>query len=422
MTAHPATSSESPALPAFVVTYLTAHANPASPADVNGILASPGLHLSGQAHQALEQGSLSAPMSADPTSHAGPLDTTANGDAMPLAGFHFPDVTIHALDPANGVTEKVEGRDEAPEGMQFYGIQFHPDSSSIRLDAQGTDPGINSQLWLMDVQGHVFGQFGLPGSGGKLSLMIQSRDPSTPEGSELVVGISGTTALAPNGSAASSDASGSTFSMWVSRNDASPATSGGIVSTPQQTTSLSNLSKEESSSETETAAAGLGDDSVGPLPMRSVGPSAGVLADGLPIPPVDRDESAVVDLSLIDMAAEDGADFAASLKHGRTPANGLIELRTAGGFPLLGTALAAPESVYGSLTERPDRTTTVSVRKPEPTPGQGPTPLKSSGAAIRPGAIALGFSLAGGLAYTLLLPDLERRLEPEKPKPPPLKK
>jgi hypothetical protein len=159
----------------------------------------------------------------------------------------------------------------------------------------------------------------------------------------------------------------------------------------------------------------------GPLPERAGATPGGVLAEGDPVPQLDRHDPALVDLALIGLAsptAEAGdADLAAVLddrdRDDTSEVNeSLVALRGPGGFPLLAASLHK-ESAHDSdalVAALPaDAASVVAV---EHAPGTLPAERAAemtAGARPRtaPAASALsGLSVAMAMVFGLVLPDL----------------
>ena len=305
---------------------------------------------------------------------------------------------------------------------QIYRYVMRGDEAAIHIDVsipQGADPTPLERLWLLDAAGDVIFHAPVPGPGGDLSVRVDairtsnlapvvlvgiSRDGSSPivpadYSIRIVRSDVSSQGVAPSGSPATATvSSGSSRSSWTAspRQDRPTPTREGDSGTSTDVTTLGEQ------------AAGLPADGTTSLPLRSAGPSAGVLADGHPIPPVGKGDGAVIDLTLIDLAAPNDP-----LDDGDEPEI-LAPIRSSGGLPLLGTACPPPRSEDASTalvaiatpaeTSRPARTKSTDARRAAP--GRRHPP------------IALGLGVAAAVAFGLLLPDFLARLTPDPEKRP----
>jgi hypothetical protein len=163
----------------------------------------------------------------------------------------------------------------------------------------------------------------------------------------------------------------------------------------------------------------------GPLPVRAGAPLGGVLADGDPVPQLDRHDPALVDLALIGLpepAAIGGAgeaDLEAIVaEHGRRPeqAEGPLALRGLGGLPLVTVAFRGeprvdPETLLASLppvhasptvvvqarAAIAAETDTDTVRETLPPPRR-----------VARGSVLSGLTAAMAMVFGLVLPDMTR--------------
>lgn len=154
-------------------------------------------------------------------------------------------------------------------------------------------------------------------------------------------------------------------------------------------------------------ALGIGQVVAGSFPLRSAGPSGGVLADGESAPQIDAIDGALIDLTLLELST----DVASAGFEGDS--GSLVALTSASGFPLLATArpaiLIESEDALDSGIEDPVLPSREDIAKEEEI-GNKPAPTP----------VTLGVGVAAGLTFGLLLPDVIARLAPRaagKPRP-----
>jgi hypothetical protein len=165
----------------------------------------------------------------------------------------------------------------------------------------------------------------------------------------------------------------------------------------------------------------------GPLPERAGAPLGGVLAEGDPVPQVDRHDPALVDLALIGLpepeapAGVSEADVEAIIaERERAPeqSEGSLGLGGRRGLPVLAVSVESQRIVDAEtlLAALPPAYTTATVVMPAPAPAvdtaKTDTALEME-AAPRPRPIAIasvlpGLTAAMGALFGLILPDMSR--------------
>ncbi len=354
-------------------------------------------------------------------------DVHVNGEVAPRASLTTPSQPPPSADPiqtlpdSDGLT--LAGRLDAGNLAEVYRYAIRSDEAAIRLEVsmpQGADPTTLERLWLLDAEGDVIFHAPMPAPGGDLSVRIDAPRDGI-QAPVVLIGISrdGTSPSVP-----------ADYSIRIGRSDVPPqgiGTSGTSASgsvaggtprapswtpSPRQGNPTPNRESDSGTSADLTTFddqdAGLAADGTTSLPLRSAGPSAGVLADGHPVPPVGKGDGAVIDLTLIDLAAPNDP-----LDDGGEP-DLLAPIRSAGGIPLLGTACPPP---------RPEDSSTalvaidMSAEKSGPARAESPSSEATMPIRRRP-PIALGLGVAAAVAFGLLLPDFIARLTPDSPKRP----
>jgi hypothetical protein len=132
--------------------------------------------------------------------------------------------------------------------------------------------------------------------------------------------------------------------------------------------------------------------STGPLPARSAAPLGGVLADGDPVPQIDRRDAAAIDLELIGLSPREPDEPAVALadaaaEDATKPQGRLAPVRGPGGFPLLASA----PSVATPAADSTAPATAASSSRPH--------------SRSRP-SVGSGLTFALTLVFGLMLPDL----------------
>ncbi len=301
-------------------------------------------------------------------------------------------------------TAQVVGGLAAGDRVQVFRVPVRPETQSIRVDVQVPEAASGwGKLWLMDEAGRVVGSWDLPGPGGSLSVELNPSGRGA-SGSTLLVGISrGDSGSDPTGP----------FLLQIGRQDAA------IEDVPESPQGSPLLSLPLTVPGTDTLAAspaqveGLGNDpgTAGPLPTRSAGPAAGVLADGHPTFAVGRNDAAILDLALLGLSAEaPEADRPAAPE-------GLVQLRSPDGVPLLGAA--TPPRLPIAIRADPPRAPSP-PRPATPAPDRlpdGPRRIAQR-PAKRPASVEIGLIATAGLAFGFLLPDLVAAFTPAPPRRP----
>jgi hypothetical protein len=356
-------------------------------------------------------------------------DVEVNGSVVGRASPATPTQLPPSSDPIQALPDAAEltlaGQLSPGNLAEVYRYAIRGAEAAIRLDVsmpEGADPTTLERLWLLDTSGDVIFHAPMPAPGGDLSVRIDaprngtqasvvligiSRDgsnPSVPADYSIRIGRSDVSSqgIATSGvSAANSVPSGSTRTPWAAsprQENPTPTREGDSGTSAELTTS-------------DDQNAGLVADGTTSLPLRSAGPSAGVLADGHSIPPVGKGDGAVIDLTLIDLAAPNDP-----LDEGGDP-DVLTPIRSAGGIPLLGTARPSPhaegssDSSIALVAIDTSAEMSGSARAESPS-AEGTMPIRR-----RP-PITLGLGVAAAVAFGLLLPDFIARLTPEFPKRP----
>jgi hypothetical protein len=168
----------------------------------------------------------------------------------------------------------------------------------------------------------------------------------------------------------------------------------------------------------------------GPLPERSGAALGGVLAEGDPIPQLDRHDAALVDLALIGLPeplpGEGDADLAAVLADldmepqadsaAKAP---LVAVRGPGGFPQMTVSLhreaAADINALMAVLPQAATATAMAARAPAPpsAPARSPaetTPEQPPLQPLRSAPALSGLSVAAAMVFNLLRPDLSALL------------
>ncbi len=158
----------------------------------------------------------------------------------------------------------------------------------------------------------------------------------------------------------------------------------------------------------------------GPLPERSGAPLGGVLAEGDPVPQIDRHDPALVDLALIGLPepeplpglGEANLDaMVAELNPASEEAEGLVAIRGPGGFRLLASSLHG-ERVRDSdaLIAVLPAVATAPVASPRPAPAAVPveTVAEPRRKPIRTASMLSGVTVAMAMVFSLVLPDVSR--------------
>ena len=161
----------------------------------------------------------------------------------------------------------------------------------------------------------------------------------------------------------------------------------------------------------------------GPLPERAGAPLGGVLAEGDPVPQLDRHDPALVDLALIGLPEPDllpglgeaGLEaIVTELERAPSGANGLVAIRGPGGFPLRAKGLpgeGVPDSKALFAVLPPAGATTVMVGSAAAAAlTKVPTELVATARPRRRlSATALsGLTVAMAMVFSLVLPDMSR--------------
>ncbi len=159
----------------------------------------------------------------------------------------------------------------------------------------------------------------------------------------------------------------------------------------------------------------------GPLPERAGAPLGGVLAEGDPVPQIDRHDPALVDLALIGLPEPEplpglrGANLdamIAELEPASEQADGLVAIRGPGGFPLLASSLRG-ERVTDSdalVAVLPQMAATTTVASPESAGAVTPveTVAEPRRKPIRMASMLSGMTVAMAMVFSLVLPDVSR--------------
>ena len=288
------------------------------------------------------------------------------------------------------------------ERLQIFTVPVPVQISTIhvQISVPETATATAERLWLLDGTGEVLGHWPIPGPGGNLSVTLDVNGPGANAG--LIVGIS----RDDLGDQASPPFAGD-YDLGIDR---LPKTTMAPAFDVMPQPSSSSQSEFALPYTTSASPLGVGPSASGPLPSRSSGPSAGVLADGALVPQVARNDGLVIDLTLIDLYG------AGTLEGPEVQSPAPFEaMRSAGGFPLL-AAVRPPE-----MPAADDVTLLVStvrlVRKPTP-PAESPASsvVEESPSNRRRPVLGVGFTMAAALTFGLLLPDLVARFTPASPR------
>jgi hypothetical protein len=163
----------------------------------------------------------------------------------------------------------------------------------------------------------------------------------------------------------------------------------------------------------------------GPLPERAGAPLGGLLAEGDPVPQLDRHDPALVDLALVGLAGPEARPEPAAvaqeagvvrLERGATEGGSLVALRGPGGFPLLAAAplggqaadSEAPVRVLPPLVAMQPESGSQSASDPIPTGlvAEAEPGMRSARAA----SVVPGVSVAAALLLGLLRPGMSALL------------
>ncbi|MDB5352248.1 MAG: hypothetical protein JWN86_3495 [Planctomycetota bacterium] len=313
------------------------------------------------------------------------------------------------------------------EAMRLYGVPLHSATRSVRIDLSvpaTADPSVAERLWLIDGTGAVVGHWPLPEPGAGVSIQLDAADAFAEDQANLFVGIS------RDGIAASEIAPPAPFLLVIGREDGpspipvpAPSRRDAALDLVLTVGPLGMPSPPVAAPPPQTAptmaemSLGLGQEASGPLPMRSAGPSAGVLADGQSIPRIGPLDGTVVDLTLIDIPTEPVPPPPPE----PSSIDGLAPIRSPGGFPLLGSASSQllAESATPSLFLTGDAPGVDDEAESDdlPSPITGPPDSDTRPGRRRPTA-AITLGVATAITFGLLLPDLATRFAPEFPRRP----
>jgi hypothetical protein len=157
----------------------------------------------------------------------------------------------------------------------------------------------------------------------------------------------------------------------------------------------------------------------GPLPERAVAPLGGVLAEGDPVPQLDRHDPAMVDLALIglpDRAVIAGAHDAdleaivAERERAQVEADGPIALRSPGGLPFLTDSLQGGQKVDAAtlLAALPPASTSTAVVVPHAAETNTALEALPAPRRIAPASVMSGVTAAMAMVFGLILPGVTR--------------
>jgi hypothetical protein len=346
---------------------------------------------------------------------------------------------------------RVVGSLGASDQLDLYRVPIDPSTTYLQIQLTAVAPSteLPGRVWMIDAAGHIVGNWLIPSHTQSIIVSMEAINESL--GSSVVFGVS-------HGDGPPTDPSGSpfTYQITVLRQSAPvlPAfpfppvvvtlptpsalivlVSAGDLSTTSTASSVSDVSLAAAPVASSLPTATGFEPStlvIGPLPARSAGPSGDRLADGDPIPPLDRLDAAMVDLKLIDILPKRSVSAVLrsasdSLDPGQPEASPvLVALRGAGGFPLLAAAV--------SRNPRLPHVPPGDLLPPISTTGCDPEVLTASAAGAsgchsttwpagtmagskdsrrssRRGSAAIGLNVAATLAFGLLLPDLVAALQ-----------
>ena len=306
--------------------------------------------------------------------------------------------------------------------IDLWTLPVHRDMPDVRIDLKaldGSDPRAEAWVLLMDQERNVLGRMPFPRPGSSLSLLLHA--PGSARG--IFLGIVRSDTQSNTGTI--DDSAPFSYMISVQRGDTagfSPMADDGPAARqdapPAGTDPASwlvalRLDSGEASwmSLGASAAApsllGLGQDAVVEMPLRSAGPSAGVLADRATAPPVDRLDGVVVDLTLVDLPPD--LDPAALID----PSGRLVRIASADGFPLL--SVARPPNVFEERRDPSPATTPVTEPTPEGIAAAIPE-RESTGRRVLSPSLAFGLGIGAAATLVLLLPDLMLKFSPSPPR------
>jgi hypothetical protein len=168
---------------------------------------------------------------------------------------------------------------------------------------------------------------------------------------------------------------------------------------------------------------------IGPLPQRAGAPLGGVLAEGDPVPQLDRHDPALVDLALIGLpeaAPNPGAGeadleaIAAELDGAPDARQGPGPLRGASGLPLVTASLQGDrtldaEALLAALPPvgaAPAAVTTAGTASSAPSSARMAATKAPGARRIAPASLISGLSVAMTTIFSLVLPDMSRLMTP----------
>jgi len=159
----------------------------------------------------------------------------------------------------------------------------------------------------------------------------------------------------------------------------------------------------------------------GPLPERAGAPLGGVLAEGDPVPQIDRHDPALVDLALIGLPEPEplpgvgGANpdaMVAELEPVSEQAEGLVAIRGPGGFPLLASSLHGERATDPAalVAVLPQAAAAATLASPESAKAVIPveTVAEPQRKPIRAASMLSGMTVAMAMVFSLVLPDVSR--------------